>query len=445
MANALTQICCFEGVLPQGAPTSPVLSNFACRRLDNEFMKLARSSKVNYSRYADDIAISTNLKILPASIGEIVNNRIVLSGQVEKLISTSGFKINNEKVRFALRHNRQEVTGIIVNSKINVSRLFIREVRSMLHAWETFGISAAAKQHFELFTPISGFPENPEIRFKFKLAGKINHIGAVRGRSDALFFKLANRIKKQVPELRMAILKKEIDESDRPVILTEGKTDIKHFIAALKRFQDNGEYTDLFLKLHIHTDSDKFSDSELFKACQVHSKGIDRKNILICVFDRDVKDYVHKVTVQDQFFKSWGNKVYSMVIPVPSDREFHEICIEHLYTDAELTTVDNDGRRIFLSTEFSKETGKHLKENLYVKSLGKLSSKIPQIIDSGVFDSYNKSYALSKSDFADYVLNAESPYDSFNIDGFRKIFQHIQHIISLEKSISEQLLINNNL
>jgi len=433
VANALTQLCCLNGSLPQGAPTSPVLSNFSCRRLDNALMKFAKSSKLHYTRYADDISLSTNLRGLPESLGIIEGDKLNLSNQFIGMIGKSGFFINEDKVRFALRNNRQEVTGLIVNSKLNVSRGFIRQIRSMLHAWEKFGIVAAAKRHFEL--PISQDKKyEPNVTsFQRVVTGKINHVGAVRGKSDAIFIKLAARLKSLAPEFKLELMRMELDESEKPVILTEGKTDIKHIKAALKRYQANGEFLDLDLNLYMHSDSDKYCDSELLKACQAFSKGISRKNILICIFDRDAKGYLHQVTTQQNFFKPWGNKIYSMLIPVPDDRAFTEICIEHLYPDADLTIADIHGRRIFLSTEFNQQTGKHISEKLHVKSINKLQAKVPQIIDSGVFDDHKNSWALSKNDFAEQIVQSQKPFDTLNIEGFRALFEHIQFIISIEK------------
>lgn len=71
VATTLAQICCHDGKLPQGAPTSPVISNYICRRLDNELIAFARKHKINYSRYADDITFSTNLQFLPTAVGHI--------------------------------------------------------------------------------------------------------------------------------------------------------------------------------------------------------------------------------------------------------------------------------------------------------------------------------------------------------------------------------------
>ena len=68
-ATILAQLCCHRGVLPQGAPTSPVISNIICSRLDRQLMKLAQSHNCFCTRYADDITFSKTRTAFPAEIG----------------------------------------------------------------------------------------------------------------------------------------------------------------------------------------------------------------------------------------------------------------------------------------------------------------------------------------------------------------------------------------
>ena len=174
VATTLAQICCFEGVLPQGAPTSPIISNFICRRLDNELLAFAKRHKLFYSRYADDITFSTNLAAIPAELGTIgEDNNLTLSKEVRDIIEHNQFVINEAKIRFAGRNNRQEVTGLIVNEKINIKRTYIRRIRAMLHAWEKYGITEAAREYFEKYAPIKRMLDYPDVAFKRILVGRI--------------------------------------------------------------------------------------------------------------------------------------------------------------------------------------------------------------------------------------------------------------------------------
>ncbi len=68
VATIISQICCYKGSLPQGAPTSPVVSNFVCAKMDSQLRKFAVEHRCRYTRYADDITISTGLKEFPVEI-----------------------------------------------------------------------------------------------------------------------------------------------------------------------------------------------------------------------------------------------------------------------------------------------------------------------------------------------------------------------------------------
>ena len=141
IATFLAHICIYQssifdkndaGILPQGAPTSPLLANLVCRNLDNELMKLAKKYKCIYTRYADDICISSNLTEFPK---EIYNNNN-LSDKILKIISKNDFKINSAKTKMMSSKQRQLLTGIITNEKLNIKRNYIKNTRAMLHNWK---------------------------------------------------------------------------------------------------------------------------------------------------------------------------------------------------------------------------------------------------------------------------------------------------------------------
>lgn len=80
VATILTQICCHENFLPQGAPTSPIVSNMICRKLDSQLQRIAKEYRCTYTRYADDITFSTSLKTFPPSLAKIISDN---SDQIE--------------------------------------------------------------------------------------------------------------------------------------------------------------------------------------------------------------------------------------------------------------------------------------------------------------------------------------------------------------------------
>src|SRR5262245_7575478 len=116
-AATCAQIVTYRNGLPQGAPTSPVLSNFIAAALDRRLLRLAREHKLTYSRYADDITLSTDLPQFPPSIAvrEQIDGggfRVAAGEGLEQTIRACGFSINAKKVRIQGRGVHQSVTGL---------------------------------------------------------------------------------------------------------------------------------------------------------------------------------------------------------------------------------------------------------------------------------------------------------------------------------------------
>ena len=130
----LSKLCCYKGRLPQGSPTSPYISNIACLKLDKRISKLAEKYKANYSRYADDITISGNYGIKKCI------------GIVADILENEGFKINEKKTRISYKHQKQEVTGLIVNNdKVKISKKYKKELMQEIYYCIKFGF----KNHLE--------------------------------------------------------------------------------------------------------------------------------------------------------------------------------------------------------------------------------------------------------------------------------------------------------
>lgn len=114
--------------LPQGAPTSPIMSNLICKKLDYQLAKMAKKYDIIYTRYADDLTFSTNnLKKIPAK--EIVNI-------VTKHVERNGFKVNERKTKIMYNNQRQMVTGILVNEGLNLPKKQVDALRATLHNLE---------------------------------------------------------------------------------------------------------------------------------------------------------------------------------------------------------------------------------------------------------------------------------------------------------------------
>jgi retron-type reverse transcriptase len=118
--------------LPQGAPTSPALTNLLCRRLDRRLLKMAEELGFAYTRYADDLTFSAS--------GEAKKHICNVLRRTEAIVTHEGFEVHPHKTRVLRRSRQQEVTGVVVNEKANVSRKELRRFRALLFQVETDGL-----------------------------------------------------------------------------------------------------------------------------------------------------------------------------------------------------------------------------------------------------------------------------------------------------------------
>ena len=194
-ATVLAQICCFENGLPQGAPTSPIVSNMICGKLDADLQKLAQRYNCLYSRYADDITFSTRVRgSFPKSLAKSVTGPTgpltVVGGELEKVVNGNGFQINPLKTRLQTKTRRQEVTGLTVNKFPNVKRVYVNQVRAMLHAWRRFGLDLAEADFRKRYDQKRRNPNSPPPSFKRVVKGKLDFLTMVRGRGDSVCIRL---------------------------------------------------------------------------------------------------------------------------------------------------------------------------------------------------------------------------------------------------------------
>jgi len=197
VATVLAQICCHNNQLPQGAPTSPIITNMICAKMDSQLQQLAKACKATYTRYGDDITFSTTLKEFPESLAKVVTEegkeKVALGEPLLGIIAENGFQVNENKIHLQAKGNHQEVTGLTANKFPNVNRKFVRQVRAMLHAWAKFGLEAAEKEFQEKYASKSRLPSKSTASFKEVLRGKIEFIGMVKGKEDKIYSKFIDK------------------------------------------------------------------------------------------------------------------------------------------------------------------------------------------------------------------------------------------------------------
>ena len=181
--------------LPQGAPSSPVLSNAVCVRLDRRLAGLARRFEVTYTRYADDITFSSNQNVFREGYSFLKEFR--------KIIADEGFTLNDGKLRLQKKGQRQEVTGLIVNSKVNVCRKYIRDLGSLLYIWERYGVDTAYARFLRHNVDWRKTEDNAihdSVLFRPHMVetiqGRLAYIRMIRGKDDPVWSRLNDRFLK---------------------------------------------------------------------------------------------------------------------------------------------------------------------------------------------------------------------------------------------------------
>jgi RNA-directed DNA polymerase len=234
VATVLAQIACFENTLPQGSPCSPVIADMIAHLLDVRLVSLAKKRRVTYSRYADDLTFSTNQKDFPKELakpGAGPSDPWIVGDELLKQIEGAGFKVNPVKTRMQFRGSRQMVTGLTVNTKVNVSQRYWRSIRSMCHA-----LFEKGEYHYP--TSKAGTPPgSPPVMIKSldPLAGMLSHAYHVKQKS--LRFpdeKKEDVVFGQTDHRRFWFYKAFVAPA-RPLIVCEGPTDNIYLRNAIRR------------------------------------------------------------------------------------------------------------------------------------------------------------------------------------------------------------------
>lgn len=223
-ATILAQLVCYKGELPQGAPTSPLISNLIFYIIDLKILVLAKKYKLNYTRYADDMSFSTNKKTFKDEYLNFIQ-------ELSSILKSNGFEINENKTRLEYFSSRQEVTGLTVNKKLNVDKIFIKKTRAManrLYKTNTFQIDG----------------EDGTLN---QLEGRLSFINQLDWTNNKLEYKInkkqynkkfISKLNSREKQYQYFLFYKYFYNPDKLTIVTEGKTDILHIKAALMKNSD---------------------------------------------------------------------------------------------------------------------------------------------------------------------------------------------------------------
>jgi hypothetical protein len=202
IANIIASLCCTEmeverktakgewekvkrNVLPQGAPTSPVMTNIVCQKLDYLLSGVAKRFGLKYSRYADDITFS--------SMHNVYQPNSEFLQELHRIIEEQNFHIKESKTRLQKDGYRKEVTGLLVNEKANVQQRYIKQLRMWLYYWERYGYDRAYTYFLVQYVSEKGHIKKGKPDMASVIAGKLDFLKMVKGSENLLFTKLSYR------------------------------------------------------------------------------------------------------------------------------------------------------------------------------------------------------------------------------------------------------------
>lgn len=197
VANVVAGLCCHvngdgtANVLPQGAATSPLLTNAICDTLDRRMRGVAKRFGLHYSRYADDMTFSSMHNTYNGK--PIYDEGSEFRIEIKRVIEGQGFKMNDKKTRLQRDGERQEVTGLTVNQRANITRKYVRDLRWMLHCWEKDGYGKAYALFYNYYKRTKGYIKKGEPVMENVIDGKLNYMRMVKGSKDSTYLKMFAR------------------------------------------------------------------------------------------------------------------------------------------------------------------------------------------------------------------------------------------------------------
>ena len=234
-------------------------------------------------------------------------------------------------------------------------------------------------------------------------------------------------------------LKNELHNSQKPIILTEGKTDASLLKLAIKKLSLS-DFEEWDIKPIL---SDKTSNNEaLLKFLYELRDNMPSNQLIVGMFDRDVKldvvDGEIKRDLRDMDFFKFAKNLYAFAIPVPHERpETDQISIEHYFTNSEIKT-EIDGKRLFMGNEF-QITGVYIgDEELYYKGASNVYNTI-KIIEHESKKFVTKydgtgDYSISKAAFVQSIQENKAGFSDISFSEFSKIFDTISTIVTDSKT-----------
>lgn len=412
IATIIAQIACYRGKLPQGAPTSPIISNLICETLDHRLIKLAKKYRLDYTRYADDLTFSTNDKKFFDSLEQFYQ-------EISSELKRAGFHINEKKTRLQLRDSKQIVTGLIVNKKINVDRNYYKKTRAMAHQLYTHGSYT-----------INGKPATiNQLEGRFAFIDQLTKYNNKKDGENHCFYQLSSRER----QYQKFLFYKYFFANPKPLIVTEGKTDIVYIKSALKKLYK--DYPELISKND--DDTFEFKVSFLNKTKRLRYF-LDIVQDGASAFKNIYRLFDNKKFELLSYFKKKNNSPPKNPVIFLFDNEIRSgkkkpigDFLNHIQLDVKKRSI------------LDKEYAINLIDNLYILTVplinGKSECEIEDLFDEETLnhqidgrsfsrqDDYDKTKHYGKEYFSKYI---SQNYSQINFNEFRTVLDKLNNIIN---------------
>lgn len=427
----VANLICYKNELPQGAPTSPLFSNLICQILDYRLISVAKKYRMSCTRYADDITFSTNVNYSPDEIDKFIQ-------LIYKEIIRAGFVPNERKTRINYQTQRQTVTGICINKRINVTRDYYKTTRSMAYALYKSG----------------EFTINEKKGTCNQLEGRFQHIYSVDNcmcfsesknkhtKEDSI--KNADKWNSHFVDYSRFLTYKYLWKNNRIMIFCEGKTDHVYIKAALKALSN--QYPKLVsvngnkrqYKIQFFKPKSKLNDV----LGLVGEGGKRLKTVLDFYNLNSPKDYHPR----RKSILPWIKKhcpVYGAPVIILVDNEFKKDSpLKHIYNSCKKYISDEDYRNLDddqLKEKLNKRPYFNLVDNLYLLTYRRINNNDTEIEDLLDMDYVNQKlspriFDSDKDDKDGYYGKrylsefVERHYRSMDFSNFSDFFDSIIYI-----------------
>lgn len=427
IATVIAQIACHDNVLPQGSPCSPVISNMIGHLLDMRLMKLASDNGCKYSRYADDLTFSTNKKEFPTVIAKTATdqNNWILGSHLRKIIEKTGFVINEKKTRMQYRNSRQDVTGLVVNKKINTFKEYRKIVRARVNRLINTGSYQLQTLIEEADGTISIVSKDGSLN---QLNGMLSYIDSVNLYNKEKDLTVEESKKKTQPKAilssfektyRHFLIYKNFYSASTPTIICEGKTDNIYLKCAMKSLAKD------YPQFHEATKTGGTLKIKFFQ------RSATAERILALTGGTgEFVDFIKEYFVECRIIKAKGQS-HPIILLVDNDEG-----VKALYAylkNLTKKTIDRKDPFVYVGenlyiipTPLTSTGGDTMIESFFEKSLLETELKGKKF-NPGNTLKFDPKLHYSKAHFAEYVIRPNQ--NKINFEGFKVLLNSINEVI----------------